>query len=64
MTLPVTAPPIVVAQTSGSEPPRVELRGISKHFGPTAALADVSMDLREERSTLWSGRTARARAPW
>ena len=46
MTLPVTAPPIVVAQTSGSEQPRVELRGISKHFGPTAALADVSMDLR------------------
>ncbi|HSV92935.1 MAG TPA: ATP-binding cassette domain-containing protein, partial [Desulfobacterales bacterium] len=25
--------------------PRVELRGISKHFGATAALADVSMDL-------------------
>jgi len=26
--------------------PRVELRGISKHFGATAALTDVSMDLR------------------
>ena len=26
--------------------PRVELRGISKSFGATAALADVSMDLR------------------
>ena len=27
-------------------PPRVELRGISKRFGATAALTDVSMDLR------------------
>jgi len=29
-----------------SAPPRVELRGISKRFGATAALTDVSMDLR------------------
>ncbi len=29
-----------------SVPPRVELRGISKRFGATAALTDVSMDLR------------------
>ncbi len=36
MTIPAAAPTA----------PRVELRGISKHFGATAALADVSMDLR------------------
>jgi rhamnose transport system ATP-binding protein len=29
-----------------SVPPRIELRGISKRFGATAALTDVSMDLR------------------
>ncbi len=36
MTIPVAAPTT----------PRVELRGVSKHFGATAALTDVSMDLR------------------
>ena len=43
---------VVAAQAAGPDPatpavpPRVELRGISKRFGATAALTDVSMDLR------------------
>jgi rhamnose transport system ATP-binding protein len=36
----------VTAAIETSATPRVELRGIYKHFGATAALADVSMDLR------------------
>jgi rhamnose transport system ATP-binding protein len=36
----------VTAAAAASGPPRVELRGISKSFGATAALADVSMELR------------------
>ncbi|MEI8332231.1 MAG: sugar ABC transporter ATP-binding protein [Chloroflexota bacterium] len=42
MTLPVALAATPAAPTL----PRVELRGISKHFGATAALTDVSMDLR------------------
>ena len=34
------------APVADAQPPRVELRGISKRFGATAALTDVSMDLR------------------
>ena len=45
MTLPLTAPS--VGQEPATVPvPRIELRGISKRFGATAALTDVSMDLR------------------
>ena len=46
MTPPLTVPSVVLDPATVSVPPRVELRGISKRFGATAALADVSMDLR------------------
>ena len=46
MTLPLTAPALGPDPAGVSVPPRVELRGISKRFGATAALSDVSMDLR------------------
>ena len=46
MTLQPAAPTVAAEPGTGSVPPRVELRGISKRFGPTAALSDVSMDLR------------------
>jgi rhamnose transport system ATP-binding protein len=44
----VTDSPAVTqdAPVAAAEPPRVELHGISKRFGATAALTDVSMDLR------------------
>ena len=44
----VTGAPSVIAATpvAESQPPRVEFRGISKRFGATAALTDVSLDLR------------------
>jgi rhamnose transport system ATP-binding protein len=45
----VTEQPTTAAQagpSAASRTPRVELRGISKRFGATAALIDVSMDLR------------------
>jgi rhamnose transport system ATP-binding protein len=45
----VTAPTTVATgapATRPAAPPRIELRGISKRFGATAALTDVSMDLR------------------
>jgi rhamnose transport system ATP-binding protein len=42
----LTAQPTGLDPATASVPPRVELRGISKRFGATAALTDVSMDLR------------------
>ncbi len=46
MTAP-TVPPASAAESSGAAtPPRLEVRGISKRFGATAALTDVSMELR------------------
>jgi rhamnose transport system ATP-binding protein len=36
----------VTVPAAAAAAPRVEFRGISKHFGATAALTDVSMDLR------------------
>jgi rhamnose transport system ATP-binding protein len=46
VTLPLTAPSVGPDPATVSVPSRVELRGISKRFGATAALTDVSMDLR------------------
>ena len=46
MTLPLTAPSVGPDPATVCVPPRVELRGVSKRFGATAALTDVSMDLR------------------
>jgi len=46
VTLPLTAPSVGPEPATVSVPSRVELRGISKRFGATAALTDVSMDLR------------------
>ncbi len=46
MTLPPTAPSVGPDPATVSVPPRIELRGISTRFGATAALTDVSMDLR------------------
>ena len=43
---PSSAPPVSPERVTPSVPPRIELRGISKRFGATAALTDVSMDLR------------------
>jgi len=45
VTLPLTAPALGPDPAGVSVPPRVELRGISKRFGATQALEDVSLDL-------------------
>ena len=46
MTQPLTALPEGSDPAAAPAPPRVELRGISKRFAATAALTDVSMDMR------------------
>ena len=48
----------------GAVTPRAQLTGISKQFGATKALTDVSLELIPARSTRSSARTGRARARW
>jgi hypothetical protein len=45
------------------EAPAIELRGISKAFGPVQANKDISLSVAAARSTASSARTARANRP-
>ena len=39
----------------------IKLKGLHKSFGKIRAVRDLSAEIRKGKSSVWSGRTARAR---